>query len=137
MENASDEINSSINKNKVSHSYKDKDNEKNGMKENEKERIFNGSFNKLEIESCKNIISYTSINNQDIGDAQKKGDIDKKDEFNSENNLSNLSKLYGDYLKKIDSSKIFQRTKRQRSIYIVRKNIRHNTFNERNDNNIN
>ena len=137
MENASDEINSSINKNKVSHSYKDKDNEKNGIKENEKERIFNGSFNKLEIESCKNIISYTSINNLDIGDAQKKGEIDKKDEFNSENNLSNLSKLYGDYLKKIDSSKIFQRTKRQRSIYIVRKNIRHNTFNERNDNNIN
>ena len=137
MENASDEINSSINKNKVSHSYKDKDNEKNGIKENEKERIFNGSFNKLEIESCKNIISYTSINNLDIGDAQKKGEIDKKDEFNSENNLSNLSKLYGDYLKKIDSSKIFQRTKRQRSIYIVGKNIRHNTFNERNDNNIN
>ena len=137
MENASDEINSSINKNKVSHSYKDKDNEKNGIKENEKERIFNGSFNKLEIESCKNIISYNSINNLDIVYAQKKGEIDKKDEFNSENNLSNLSKLYGDYLKKIDSSKIFQRTKRQRSIYIVRKNIRHNTFNERNDNNIN
>ena len=119
-----------------------KDEPKNEEKEENKEDTkIKGSYRKLQIESCKNVINYTvnqksdkdndiisnSNNNLDF-DIQIMGErVNNVDgEYNSENNLFNLSTLFRDYI----NTHGIRRTKRQRSIYRIR-NLRTNSINEK------
>jgi len=104
-------------------------------------------YEKLQIESCKNVINFNSIKENFINEKDNfnnsNGDIeddlsqiggekekDQEDGFSSANNLFNLSSLFKDYISKIDINNIKGRVKRQRSIYKVRRNFKSNTIKE-------
>ena len=149
------------NKNINNEDDKNKDEKKEIYKEDknkkEKKEINNEDKNKVqqkEINSktSPNLINLNSIKQKFENDAdnidnnnsnldfdidQIRGEREKEqeDEYNSENNLFNLSTLFRDYINKIDANKINSNINRKKSIYNkARRKFRSNTINEKNSN---
>ena len=124
-----------------------KDDIKNEVKEDIKNEIKEtetiNKYDKLQIESCKNIINYNSMKQKfdEENDNKSNSNTDmvlinlenkKDDDYNSANNLTNLSTLFNDYINKYDINKSLDKN-RQRSIYKVRGTFRSNTIKENNE----
>ena len=103
----------------------------------------NNKYDKLEIESCKNIINYSSIkqkfedenhnsSNSNLELDIIKGEKEKEDDYNSASSLINLSTLFNDYINKYDVNNA-PVLKRQRSIYKVRNTFRVNSIKKNNE----
>ena len=123
-------------------------NKKNKIKTKAKQK--NGEYKNIHTESCKNIINNISLKEKDDKDADNNSnnsnldleiaqiddERDREDGFNSGNNLINLSNLFRDYINRFDENKIFRKTKRNRSIYKVKRNFKSNIIINENENDI-
>ena len=125
--NIINEDNDKNNKKEINKDYKK------AQKENNKNEIICNS-NEQKYQSDIDNISNSNSNLDDISlIGGEKQNSDKK--FGSTNALSNLSSLFNNYINNYDIDKIKKKTKKKRSIYKVRKNLKNNNIiNESNDN---